>query len=92
MSNDDNKIINLSSFRFEDNEVQLEEPITPEEYIEKGKEALQDALDNGGEAFFAVVFDAEGSPTLLWAGDIDAIKAIGGMRVTENLIIRAFYN
>jgi hypothetical protein len=56
-----------------------EAPLTNEEYLEKGMEAFIEASKES-EGFLAVTFDDEGSPQIIWAGNLDPFKTLGAMQ------------
>ena len=55
-----------------------------EELLEKGLEIFAQELSGDARGFFAMIFDAENNPKILWAGNIDMIMALGSLELAKN--------
>jgi len=47
------------------------------EALELGMEAMEDAIDQGAKGFLTVMFDEEGNPYILHAGELDIFATMG---------------
>ena len=57
---------------------------TTEELMEKGLEIFAQELSEDAKGFFALIFDSQNTPRIVWAGDIDMITAIGSLEMAKN--------
>lgn len=55
--------------------------------LQKGKEVLQEMLEDDTTGFLAITFDSEGDPRIVWSGEIDLVKAIGAVELTKNELL-----
>lgn len=66
------------------------ELIPEDEYFNKGIEKFNESIDNA-TGFLAVTFDENNSPTIIWAGDVDTMAAVGSFEVAKQLFIEKMF-
>lgn len=63
---------------------------TPEQYLAEGVAAFGESVQDCS-AFLAVTIDAEGTPQLIWAGDINPFTAIGALEISKTVFQSRIY-
>lgn len=81
---------NVKSFRSKKAKPNVED-ISREELLEKGLETFVSELSNDAKGFFAMIFDQEGNPSIIWAGDMDMIACVGSLEVAKNELFRNIF-
>jgi len=88
MDEHETKVVDLSKFsKHLPEDCQL---IPEDEYFNKGIEKFNECIDDAS-GFLAISFDDAGSPTVIWAGDVDTLSAIGSFEVVKSLLIEKVF-
>jgi hypothetical protein len=77
------KTDNVSAFVPKKGTKGVKEP-TSEELKQKGLETFLEIVNNKSVGFFAIVFDENNDPKIIWAGDIELINALGSLEMAKN--------
>ncbi len=60
-----------------------EDPKVTEELMEKGLEIFAQELSDDAKGFFALIFDTDNNPRIVWGGSIDMIAALGSLEMAK---------
>lgn len=86
MDENKTKIVDISKY----SKHQPEDDIAEENFIEYGAEAFNESLKDG-VGFLSIVFDSDGQPSLIWAGEVDSFVALGALETVKTLFIDKIY-
>ncbi len=66
--------------------------ITREEVLEHGLETFAKELASGGRGFFALIFNEDGYPSIIWAGDMDLMTSVGALEIAKNELFKNIFS
>lgn len=55
-----------------------------EDYLALGVQEFGNQIAEA-EAFLAITFDIDGTPQIIWAGDLDPFRALGAMEISKRI-------
>ena len=67
------------------------EGITHDELMSEGLHFFAEQLSNNAKGFFAVVFDKDFQPQIVWTGEIELIPALGALELAKNEILNNIF-
>lgn len=65
------------------------EGITNEELMSEGLNFFAEQLSNKAKGFFAIVFDKDFQPQVIWTGEIELVPALGALELAKNEILNS---
>jgi hypothetical protein len=69
----------------------LPEEATHEDVMSEGMEFFSEQVADGAKGFFAIVFDKEFQPQIVWTGEIELIPALGALELAKNEILNNIF-
>jgi hypothetical protein len=85
MDSKETKIVDISKYSKNNPlEVDLEQEV--EELIAHGLEVFNEDLKNSS-GFLAITIDEGGTPSIVWAGNVDTITTLGSIEIAKQLFI-----
>jgi hypothetical protein len=87
------KIVDLSKFsKHNPDELDIEKLSEADELFNKGIEVFNESTQDA-TGFLAVTITEEGTPQIVWAGDVDTITTLGAIEVAKQIFIeKIFYD
>jgi len=86
-------IVDLSKFsKFNPDNEDIDKLSETDELINRGVESFNDSLQDSS-GFLAITINEEGTPSIVWAGNVDTITTLGAIEIAKQLFIdKTFYD
>ena len=69
----------------------LSDEVTHEDVMAEGMKFFAEQVADGAKGFFAIVFDKEFQPQIVWTGEIELIPALGALELSKNEILNNIF-
>ena len=81
------KIIDLSKHsKYRPKDVDVEKLSESDELVNYGVEVFNEHIQDA-EGFLAILINEEGTPAIVWAGDVDTISVLGSLKIAEQIFV-----